>query len=397
MIANGSVPYYYTLGIAGENILDGEDGYVYELGLLKGINTTGTPYGETWVDGDILYVSSTISGGLTKVEPIEPNLKIQMAIVIDADSNGSIFIRPDLGTNLGDIHNVQTTGQSEGDLISYNQIGGGYWKYSKDLNGSYTISGTLSATSYYGDGSNLTGKLSNIVEDTTPQLGGNLDVNGNSIVSTSNADINISPNGTGDIKLNGEVDIKTNITGTSSSILRIDNGGTIGNEVSVEFYSSPTDSTSSIRSGRIVSDFTGVSYTDSRTRFQSLSTGNTLIDTLTLKNGSVGVGTNTPTDKFTVKGTAGYDSISDMGTSQTDFASKYYVDNSGNSLYTTNGTIGTTRVATLTDTLSFSGGRVSFDTTTNGILLPRLTTIQMNAIASPATNLLVINTDLNGL
>jgi hypothetical protein len=326
MIADNTIPHYFTLGIAGENILNGDDGYVYEFGLLKGINTTGTPYGETWADGDILYISPTTAGGLTKVEPIEPNLKIQMAIVIDADSNGSIFIRPDLGLNLGDIHNVQTNGATGGDLMSYDYVSG-YWEYTKTLNGDYTISGGLTAATFYGDGSNLTGKLSNIVEDTTPQLGGNLDVNGNSIVSTSNADINISPNGTGDIKLNGEVDIKTNITGTSSSILRIDNGGTIGNEVSVEFYSSPTDSTSSVRSGRIVSDFTGVSYTDSRTRFQSLSTGNTLIDTLTLKNGSVGVGTNTPTDKFTVKGTAGYDSISDMGTSQTDFASKYYVDN----------------------------------------------------------------------
>ena len=37
----------------------------------------------------------------------------------------------------------------------------------------------------------------NIVTDTTPQLGGDLDVNGQDIVSTSNADIEIAPNGTG--------------------------------------------------------------------------------------------------------------------------------------------------------------------------------------------------------
>jgi len=40
-------------------------------------------------------------------------------------------------------------------------------------------------------------KLENIVEDITPQLGGNLDVNGNSIVSTTNGDIVLAPNGTG--------------------------------------------------------------------------------------------------------------------------------------------------------------------------------------------------------
>lgn len=43
--------------------------------------------------------------------------------------------------------------------------------------------------------------ITDVVDDTTPQLGGNLDVNGNSIVSTSNGDINITPNGTGNVAL----------------------------------------------------------------------------------------------------------------------------------------------------------------------------------------------------
>ena len=41
-----------------------------------------------------------------------------------------------------------------------------------------------------------------IVNDVTPQLGGDLDVNGNEFVSTSNGDIVFSPNGTGKIKFN---------------------------------------------------------------------------------------------------------------------------------------------------------------------------------------------------
>ena len=45
--------------------------------------------------------------------------------------------------------------------------------------------------------------IDNIVEDTTPQLGGNLDVNGNDIVTTSNADIELAPNGTGKTVLKG--------------------------------------------------------------------------------------------------------------------------------------------------------------------------------------------------
>ena len=42
-----------------------------------------------------------------------------------------------------------------------------------------------------------------VVEDTTPQLGGSLDVNGNSIVSVANGDIAITPDGTGSVVIDG--------------------------------------------------------------------------------------------------------------------------------------------------------------------------------------------------
>ena len=45
--------------------------------------------------------------------------------------------------------------------------------------------------------------ISNVSEDTTPQLGGDLDVNGNDIVSTSNANIQLLPNGSGKVNLDG--------------------------------------------------------------------------------------------------------------------------------------------------------------------------------------------------
>ena len=44
--------------------------------------------------------------------------------------------------------------------------------------------------------------IASLAADSTPQLGGDLDVNGNSIVTTSNADINIAPNGTGSVLVN---------------------------------------------------------------------------------------------------------------------------------------------------------------------------------------------------
>ena len=43
--------------------------------------------------------------------------------------------------------------------------------------------------------------ISDLTSDTSPQLGGDLDVNGNDIVSTSNAHINVIPHGTGNVTL----------------------------------------------------------------------------------------------------------------------------------------------------------------------------------------------------
>jgi len=51
------------------------------------------------------------------------------------------------------------------------------------------------------------GSLTDIVQDTTPQLGGNLDVNGQTITSASNGNIDIDPDGTGDILLGNNTQV----------------------------------------------------------------------------------------------------------------------------------------------------------------------------------------------
>ena len=68
-------------------------------------------------------------------------------------------------------------------------------------------------------------KIANVVEDTTPQLGGNLDVNGNSIVSASNGDIAIAPDGSGKIVLDG-LNWPTS-DGVADYILKTDGSGNL--------------------------------------------------------------------------------------------------------------------------------------------------------------------------
>jgi hypothetical protein len=75
---------------------------------------------------------------------------------------------------------------------------------------------------YVGDGSTAGGNIisggggGDVVSDTTPQLGGDLDLNGYKIVSSSNGNIELDPNGTGDVILHGNliIDINGNITKT---------------------------------------------------------------------------------------------------------------------------------------------------------------------------------------
>jgi len=116
MIADGSVLPKYTLGVATEDILNGDDGYVTEFGLVRGIDTTGSLYGETWNEGDVLWVSPTIQGGLTNIEPLTPNLHIEIAIVIRAAANGSIFVRPHRYPYSHDVQDFGWSGGTEQNL-----------------------------------------------------------------------------------------------------------------------------------------------------------------------------------------------------------------------------------------------------------------------------------------
>ena len=161
MIADGSVPAKFALGIATEDILNGDDGYVTEFGVVRGVNTTGSLYGETWNDGDILWVSPTISGGLTKFEPSTPDLKIEMAIVLDAATSGSIFVRPNRYPSIRDLQEVKISGATNLDLIQYDS-NLGYWTHTNtptliSVSANTFYGTTFSGGTFYGDGSNLTG------------------------------------------------------------------------------------------------------------------------------------------------------------------------------------------------------------------------------------------------
>lgn len=84
----------YILGVVTEDIVAGADGFVTAFGKVRGIQTNGAQFGETWVDGDVIYVEDSGNGKLTKVVPTDIQVKLPIAIVVNAHaSNGTLFVR----------------------------------------------------------------------------------------------------------------------------------------------------------------------------------------------------------------------------------------------------------------------------------------------------------------
>ncbi len=94
-IADGSMSSLYIIGIATQDIGDDKKGRVTVWGHVRGIDTTGAAYGETWSKDQILYASPTASGGLTNVKPTAPNVCVPIAAVLFVSATeGVIFVRP---------------------------------------------------------------------------------------------------------------------------------------------------------------------------------------------------------------------------------------------------------------------------------------------------------------
>jgi len=87
------------------------------------------------------------------------------------------------GTNIEELQSSDKLVGSELVDDTTPQLGGDLDLNSSDITGTgnINITGTVTATSYSGDGSSLSGINTDLVSDTTPQLGGTLDANGNTI------------------------------------------------------------------------------------------------------------------------------------------------------------------------------------------------------------------------
>ena len=96
-----------TLGVVCENIAVNQEGFIVSDGQLTEINTTGSLQGETWNDGDLLYLSPSTFGAITNVKPTAPFHEVRVGYVEYAHANhGKIYVKIDNGYELDELHNV---------------------------------------------------------------------------------------------------------------------------------------------------------------------------------------------------------------------------------------------------------------------------------------------------
>ena len=139
--ATGITDGTYIMGIAAEAIATNGFGLIQTFGTLRNVNTSG------YADGDILWYDPSVTGGLTKTKPSAPNVKVQMAAVINGGSSGggTILIRIDPGSTLGGTDsNAQITSPANGNILTYDGTNA-YWK-NTDLAAGTGISVSKSAT-----------------------------------------------------------------------------------------------------------------------------------------------------------------------------------------------------------------------------------------------------------
>lgn len=97
-LADGDpLPALYYVGLTAFEMEDQAVGPVQLYGRLHDVDTTGSAVSETWAVGDILYVSPTTFGALTKVRPTAPSQVIVAAAVLKVgSSDGQMMARTTL-------------------------------------------------------------------------------------------------------------------------------------------------------------------------------------------------------------------------------------------------------------------------------------------------------------
>jgi len=195
-IANNSSDVEFTVSVADKNFaIKGTDGAsaITALDIDMALAGKATFNGDVVVGGDLTVTGDDITMGTNTAGNL---------LIADGTNFNSIAV--------GSLSEISTVANDDV-FLAVDTSGGGLKKIAR----SAIVSGLATSSA-----------ISNVVEDTTPQLGGDLDVNGQDIVSLSNGNITITPNGSGVVRLDGNVDIQ-------SGLIDLKNSGAVSK---IKFY-----------------------------------------------------------------------------------------------------------------------------------------------------------------
>ena len=213
VLANGQILQYNSGSGQWENTaltgqltyqgaFDASTGTPALTNALKGdfyvISVAGTQFGQSWSIGDHLIVNADMGGVIdpAKIDKIDNTETGLQAVVDDTtpqlggalDVNGNAIVSAAAG-------DIAITPDTTGNIV----LDGLNWPQADGANGQVLQTNGAGQLSF----TNQAAGLAAVVDDTTPQLGGALDVNGNAIVSAAAGNIAITPDTTGSIVLDG--------------------------------------------------------------------------------------------------------------------------------------------------------------------------------------------------
>jgi hypothetical protein len=447
-LANNDLNSTTTLGLVTENIANNQEGFITTSGQVQQINTTGSLQGETWADGDVLYLSGTIAGQATNIKPAAPIHTVIIGFVEHAHiTQGKIFVKVDNGYELEELHNVSAIAPNNNEVLTYDTPTL-LWKPKTVISAlGYTpfqLPALTSGSVLFSNGTTIAQDNANFFFDNTNNrlgIGTNaptvpFDLRGNQLITFADIvslDTGISSfaitNGTFS-RFNviyNTANARVALMGTSTQGLQI-NAGSSSNITSIGGGGLNINATGN---NLTINGYTTLLNSGGAERIRINGAGNTLINTTTDNGG-----------KLQIKaGGALSTDIALRVRNSADTGDLMSVTGSGNTAFkttnsNTNGTIlflnnSAATIAAATDTgsaltlLQFRSAGVHFtDLNTNGILIeesgnygglanssailqansitkgflpPRMTTTQKNAIATPASGLVVYDTTLGKL
>jgi hypothetical protein len=102
------------IGVAGADITSNSNGPIVTLGYVDGLDLS-----VGYAAGDILWLGE--DGAFTKTKPVAPEHLVFIGTVIRATNNGIIFVAPQNGYELDELHNVLISNTlASGDFLKYN-------------------------------------------------------------------------------------------------------------------------------------------------------------------------------------------------------------------------------------------------------------------------------------